>query len=132
MSKRIIRLTEGDLHRIVRESVERVLMEANDYNSKFKKIVAACCAKGMSPEEAVEHAKNWMAKNAAINDMEKEVNVSKNKHRIEKFHPDMDLQRYRERDEFFRKTPDSKLNKVDRSILDFRPTYGDDMLSVDY
>ena len=32
--KKIIRLTEGDLHRIVKESVNKILREANDYETK--------------------------------------------------------------------------------------------------
>ena len=31
MKKKLIRLTEGDLHRIVKESVNRLLMEFNPY-----------------------------------------------------------------------------------------------------
>lgn len=39
--KKIVRLTEGDLHRIVKESVRKILSEGyNDFN-----------ADGMSPEE---------------------------------------------------------------------------------
>lgn len=30
MAKQLIRLTEGDLHRIIKESVNRVLKEMND------------------------------------------------------------------------------------------------------
>ena len=32
MNKRLIRLTEGDLHRIVKESVNKILSEAYDYS----------------------------------------------------------------------------------------------------
>ena len=32
MNKKLIRLTEGDLHRIVKESVNRILRENDDYD----------------------------------------------------------------------------------------------------
>jgi hypothetical protein len=35
--KKVIRLTEGDLHRIVEESVNKILMEVDGYNNTMKK-----------------------------------------------------------------------------------------------
>ena len=40
MSKKLIRLTESDLHRIVKESVNRILKEAEDPIGQFADI---CC-----------------------------------------------------------------------------------------
>ena len=36
MKKQIIRLTEGDLHRIIKESVNNILKETNNFNKKYE------------------------------------------------------------------------------------------------
>ena len=40
MTKKIIRLTEGDLHRIIKESIQKLLRETNDPIGQFADL---CC-----------------------------------------------------------------------------------------
>jgi len=62
--KQIIRLTEGDLHRIVKESVKKALKESDEFNSDLKEYnvlvgisgVASTIVKARSPQEAKQIA----------------------------------------------------------------------------
>lgn len=73
-SRRVIRLTEGDLHRIVKESAIRVLNEEGD----FKDVDFAEYMKGLTPRLARKHqrvnmekGKNYAAKEMAKSGLDK-------------------------------------------------------------
>ena len=51
MNKKLIRLTESDLHRIVKESVNRILREGEKYHNASPKELLDTDYEGVSPEE---------------------------------------------------------------------------------
>jgi DNA replication initiation complex subunit (GINS family) len=72
MSK-TIRLTESELHNIIKESVINIL--ENNYKNRYSKIVAAKHASGKSPEEVRNEMQNYFAKCQAISDINKDRDV---------------------------------------------------------
>ena len=53
MNKKLIRLTEGDLHRIVKESVTRIINESNSLLSELGEI---CYREGQNRDDFTAHA----------------------------------------------------------------------------
>jgi hypothetical protein len=74
MNKKIIRLTESDLHRIIREVARKVIME-NEYKSPSSKVLAAShiASRKEGGKSGSERYRDWIAKQAAISDINKEL-----------------------------------------------------------
>ena len=72
--KQLIRLTEGDLHNIIKESVNRIL--ENNYKNHFNKMKVAQHLKGKNNDEKGEEWREMMAKMQALNDINKYRSVS--------------------------------------------------------
>ena len=107
MGKVIIRLTESDLHSIVKS----VLDEIRNYKSPVHKIRAGAYAYGRG-EEANDMVNDFLAKDAAIRDINRERAELRKKNGKRKY---SDFYRY-----------------VDWNDLDIIPEPGQDLLSVDY
>lgn len=72
--KQIIRLTEGDLHNIIKESVKKIL--ENNYKNHFNKIKVAQHINGKNYDEKEKEWRKMMAKMQALNDINKDRSVS--------------------------------------------------------
>ena len=72
--KQIIRLTEGDLHNIIKESVKKIL--ENNYKNHFNKIKVAQHINGKNYDEKEKEWRKIMAKMQALNDINKDRSVS--------------------------------------------------------
>ena len=61
MAKKLVRLTEGDLHRIIKESVNRVLNEGNYY--EYEEIIDVLNEKFDELKRAIYELQEWYLNN---------------------------------------------------------------------
>lgn len=59
MSKRRIKLTESDLHRVIKESVRKVLKENIDSDNAYEMAIDFLDKTGMSSEDLMSEVFNW-------------------------------------------------------------------------
>ena len=59
MSKRTVRLTESDLHNIIKESVNKILKENVDSNNAYEMAIDFLEKTGLSSEDLMSEVFNW-------------------------------------------------------------------------
>lgn len=83
----IIKLTENELHTLIKENVVKILESRGKHNFKThdNKIMAAMHAAKLSPDEMRDEWNNIIAKRAAITDINKSI-ADETGHNKERFH----------------------------------------------
>jgi hypothetical protein len=83
----IIKLTENELHTLIKENVVKILESRGRHNFKThdNKIMAAMHAAKLSPDEMRDEWSNIIAKRAAITDINKSI-ADETGHNKERFH----------------------------------------------
>ena len=133
MSREIIKITEGDLRNIIRESVDIILREVRNYRNPLSRMRAGAYAYGEG-EKANDIVHDFLAKQAALSD----INAEKRSNRRDV--PRLsDMHDYApDAREHFNDNRNSILhdNEFERSVgwrdLDMIPGEGEDLLNIDY
>jgi len=130
MKKQIIKLTEQDIHNMVKNTINKIIKE-NNYKSKIHKINAALHAAGKG-HEANDTINNMLAKQQAINDINKDIQTRQNRVPKKQWDGMTDLDRYRDWIDYHVDSNNKFVNGVNYNDLNITPEYGEDMLTVDY
>lgn len=130
MKKQIIKLTEQDIHNMVKNAINKIIKE-NNYKSKIHKINAALHAAGKG-HEASDAINNMLAKQQAINDINKDIQTRQNRVPKKQWDKMTDLDRYRDWIDYHVDSNNKFVNGVKYNDLNITPEYGEDMLTVDY
>ncbi len=132
--RQIIKLTEQDINNIVKNAVNKILKEDRNYKNRLNKIRAASHAYGHG-DKANGMIDKMLAKSAAIQDINADRAVSKNRIYKTNYNGDfdgMDRDSFEKWDDYHRKSNNDFLDVIKYNDLDVVPEEGEDMLTVDY